>query len=406
MPVGHLPLRSVGRLSGGLITLSITDGGNEHHAVLGLDEFSHIWLFVSPRATPAVLLMRLASLDGVDGRTLSVTVLGDPLDDADVYDIKPYIPYDALPGDGLAAPPGAPAPTCCPLAVSDDAAPLLEPAGFIQSCFRERNGTPRQGLIAPAARGRLVLPAPLPGVAAGTHVWILFEFHANTDARVHLKVRPPRLGGESTGVFATRSPHRPNRIGLTCALALGWEPGAAAVLRLGSLDLVHGTPVYAVWPYDPRSHTVPRDAVRFGRWIFDSRISPFLATDTTVRCDGSDGSVVVSTPDDVSPDVVFTGAAMARLRDLADSADMLDFYHRDADGLRDIICQVLSGDPRSPHLRATHERHPAGQPKYFGFCADVLNVLCTWRETSILVHELEDWSDRYGSDRRAAGWGA
>ena len=107
----------------------------------------------------------------------------------------------------------------------------IKPIGRVESCFRECRGTPRQG-FAPATRGRLVFQRNVPPVAfAGLgeydYVWVVFLFHYNTNnnrvERAHRdmshsfpgKVKPPKLKGAARGIFATRTPHRPNPIGIT-----------------------------------------------------------------------------------------------------------------------------------------------------------------------------------------------
>ena len=99
----------------------------------------------------------------------------------------------------------------------------LMPIGHIESCFTQRNGTPRQPGLATAARARLRLcwgavPAhTAEGLEGFSHVWLIFHFDQNRgDGHVvKSKVHPPRLGGTPTGVFACRTPHRPNPIGLS-----------------------------------------------------------------------------------------------------------------------------------------------------------------------------------------------
>lgn len=98
----------------------------------------------------------------------------------------------------------------------------LRPIGFLKSCFRKRNGTPRQPLLVPAARSCLELrpelsPEFFDGLENFSHVWIVYLFHENTDfqklwqesyAGIKAKIRVPRLNASKLGVFATRSPHR------------------------------------------------------------------------------------------------------------------------------------------------------------------------------------------------------
>jgi hypothetical protein len=96
------------------------------------------------------------------------------------------------------------------------------PIGRVRSCFKERNGTPRQGILAPHSRATLQIEArchpaqALQGLAEFSHCWLLFDFHANTNRHVHSTIHPPMLDGAVSGVFATRTPHRPNAIGAWC----------------------------------------------------------------------------------------------------------------------------------------------------------------------------------------------
>lgn len=144
---------------------------------------------------------------------------------------------------------------------------VLSPIGYVRSPFPTRYGVPRQPDLAPAAVGRLTLAAPLAGAADGlegcSHVWLIFDFHLVPQGAGRNKVRPPRLGGNTRiGVFATRSPFRPNPLGLSvCRLLTVERHGAEATLVLGGVDLVDGTPVYDVKPYLPYADVVPDAAL-------------------------------------------------------------------------------------------------------------------------------------------------
>lgn len=89
------------------------------------------------------------------------------------------------------------------------------------------------------------------GLAEFSHVWLVFVFHMNTAVRnqeQHPKIRPPRLGGEKVGIFATRTPHRPNPIGLTVAKI---EKIEKDTIFFSAVDLVNGTPIIDIKPYCP-----------------------------------------------------------------------------------------------------------------------------------------------------------
>lgn len=140
------------------------------------------------------------------------------------------------------------------------------PIGVIRSCFDAKFGTPRQPGLVPSASAELILlppydqPGCLRGLEGCSHVWLLFLFHASAGQGWAPTVRPPRLGGNRRiGVFASRSPFRPNPIGLSAVELEGLieRPGARG-LRLRNHDLVDGTPVLDIKPYLPYSDSLPQ----------------------------------------------------------------------------------------------------------------------------------------------------
>jgi tRNA-Thr(GGU) m(6)t(6)A37 methyltransferase TsaA len=156
----------------------------------------------------------------------------------------------------------------------------LQPVAVLRTPFAEKFGVPRQGALAPAAEGRVVFlpefsaPEFVRGLEAFSHVWLITGFHQSpwTGSAV---VRPPRLGGnERVGVFATRSPNRPNGLGLTLVRLLALEPGE---LRVGGVDAVDGTPVFDVKPYLPWCEAVP------GAQSDWARDQPFAREEAAVR---------------------------------------------------------------------------------------------------------------------------
>jgi tRNA-Thr(GGU) m(6)t(6)A37 methyltransferase TsaA len=142
----------------------------------------------------------------------------------------------------------------------------VHPIGTIRSVYRLCVGTPRQGLLAPSARGCIQLhkvgdastAEAVSGLEGFSHIWIIFVFHLNTQSplqqrRFKSKISPPALGGKKVGVYATRSPHRSNPIGITlCRLDSIQVDGPHQVtLQISGLDLVDGTPVLDIKPYVP-----------------------------------------------------------------------------------------------------------------------------------------------------------
>ena len=132
--------------------------------------------------------------------------------------------------------------------------------GHLRSCFREKFGTPRQPLLVPGATATLELAREfrpehsLAGLELFTHVWLISYFHLNTNKMVRPKIHPPRLQGESIGLFASRSPHRPSPIGLSLARLVKIVDG---VIHLAGIDLVDGTPILDIKPYIPEWDSVP-----------------------------------------------------------------------------------------------------------------------------------------------------
>ena len=141
--------------------------------------------------------------------------------------------------------------------------------GVVHSCFKEKFTVPRQPGLAPAASARLELLPPynreeaLVGLEQVSHIWLQFIFHqspnANDASAWKPSVRPPRLGGNRRmGVFATRSPVRPNPLGLSVVKFEGIErEDSRLYLRLSGIDLVDGTPVVDIKPYVPYVDMVP-----------------------------------------------------------------------------------------------------------------------------------------------------
>ena len=145
---------------------------------------------------------------------------------------------------------------------------VLKQIGHIESPFGTKFGVPRQaGLVEAPCRvvfePEFRVPEAVRGLEGFDYVWLLWGFHLNSRKVVESKslrevedwsptVRPPRLGGNKRGgVFATRSPFRPNPIGLSSVKLLGVsvEEGVGPVLTVAGADLVDGTPIYDVKPY-------------------------------------------------------------------------------------------------------------------------------------------------------------
>jgi len=118
----------------------------------------------------------------------------------------------------------------------------MKPIGLLDSCFREKFGTPRQSGFVQNAKARLTLineinESSLDGLDQFKYIWVLFIFHIGLDKYNHQKthIKPPKLEGKKMGVFATRSPHRFNSIGMSIAKLDKIE---GRTLHLSGLDLI------------------------------------------------------------------------------------------------------------------------------------------------------------------------
>jgi tRNA-Thr(GGU) m(6)t(6)A37 methyltransferase TsaA len=215
--------------------------------------------------------------------------------------------------------------------------------GTISSVFKLKYGTPRQGTIAPTARGTFTLAPSIPasaleGLEEYSHVWLVFVFHANSNKQFRPKVEPPRAGGKKMGVYATRSPHRLNPLGLSLVRL---ERVEGRVLHLSALDLIEGTPIIDVKPYHPADcvtgYTIPA-------WMREqAEVKPPFHVD-------------------VDPPAQRQIAAMVQRK-------QLDFYHTYDEALA-AVCESVSHDPRPIYIRAR-----ASPTEVYGFRLDRMHVL-------------------------------
>ena len=143
----------------------------------------------------------------------------------------------------------------------------IKPIAYIHTEFSEKFGIPRQSGLATGLRGRIVFepeyrnPDALRGLEGFSHIWLIWAFSANRGNRVwQPTVRPPRLGGnQHMGVFATRSPFRPNPLGLSCVEVekVCLEDPDGPVISVRGADLMDGTPIYDIKPYIRYSDSHP-----------------------------------------------------------------------------------------------------------------------------------------------------
>ncbi|BCL76119.1 tRNA (N6-threonylcarbamoyladenosine(37)-N6)-methyltransferase TrmO [Jeongeupia sp. HS-3] len=145
----------------------------------------------------------------------------------------------------------------------------ISPLGYLATPFADKFGIPRQPRLAPHAIGTLRLLPPydrseaVRELGSFSHAWLTFIFH-QTKGKWQPTVRPPRLGGNTrVGVFASRSPFRPNALGLSLVELAGIDTHDGVTLRFRGVDLVDGTPIVDIKPYLPYAESVPDAAGGF-----------------------------------------------------------------------------------------------------------------------------------------------
>lgn len=190
----------------------------------------------------------------------------------------------------------------------------MTPIAHIETPFKTKFGVPRQaGLVNFEARivfePEFRVSEAVRGLEEFDYLWLIWHFHLAEREEWSPTVRPPRLGGNKrVGVFATRSPFRPNPIGLSCVRLLRIEPGPVLVVQ--GADLVDGTPVYDIKPYLPYADSHPE-----ARSGFATAVPPSALT-------------------------------------VEDPEGLLDSFPLD---LRNALCQTLAQDPR-PHYQDNPDR--------------------------------------------------
>ena len=161
----------------------------------------------------------------------------------------------------------------------------------IRNDFKEKFGIPRQSGIAEEIVSYIVfepeyrVPEALRGIEDFSYLWLIFEFSKSVREDWSPTVRPPRLGGNKrVGVFATRSPFRPNPIGLSSVKNLGiQESDEGLIIKVGGADLLDGTPIYDIKPYLPFTDSHPDAEFGFARDVLDYTLSVNIPDELLAR---------------------------------------------------------------------------------------------------------------------------
>ncbi len=152
----------------------------------------------------------------------------------------------------------------------------------IETDFPTKFGIPRQSGLIPELRGRIIFepeyrkPEAFRGLEGYSHLWLLWEFSEVSNKDWSPTVRPPRLGGNKRmGVFATRSPFRPNPIGLSSVKLekIVQDTKLGTVLHISGADLMNGTPIYDIKPYIAYTDSHPEALGGFSDGVFENSLS-------------------------------------------------------------------------------------------------------------------------------------
>jgi tRNA-Thr(GGU) m(6)t(6)A37 methyltransferase TsaA len=167
----------------------------------------------------------------------------------------------------------------------------VKPIARIKSDFPTKFGIPRQSGLVESLRATIVFepefrnPDALRGIEGFSHLWLIWQFSEAVRQDWSPTVRPPRLGGNTRmGVFATRSPFRPNNLGLSCVNLLSVEQTEdfGTVLVVGGADLMDGTPIFDIKPYIPYADCQPLATGGFtdtaGEFLLEVDFPPSLLT--------------------------------------------------------------------------------------------------------------------------------
>lgn len=164
--------------------------------------------------------------------------------------------------------------------------------GHIETDFKEKFGIPRQSGLVKESRGRVLfekeynVPEAFRGLEDFSHIWVLWQFSEAVRETWSPTVRPPLLGGNKRmGVFATRSPFRPNSVGLSALKLDGVEfsEKEGVVLHVSGADLLDGTPVYDIKPYLPYADSIPDAVGGFTESLEERRLEVEFPSDLLKR---------------------------------------------------------------------------------------------------------------------------
>jgi tRNA-Thr(GGU) m(6)t(6)A37 methyltransferase TsaA len=229
----------------------------------------------------------------------------------------------------------------------------------LQSCFPEKFSVPRQGNILELTRARIVLnidASTLDGLENFDYIWIIYVFHLNQNFK-KTKIAPPKYdGGQKLGIFATRTPHRTNPIGLTLAKILKIEGNQILV---SGVDMINETPILDIKPYH-HLESLDINKIKYPSWIKDQ-----------------------TTEDSLKNNVIFSDIAFNSLKTILNTYQLM-FY----DSLDELVTLIKGLLEIDPHSRYTKKKK---LKMLYAFYIDKLNVIYEYNAANkeIIIQNIE-----------------
>lgn len=177
----------------------------------------------------------------------------------------------------------------------------IEPIAYIHNDFSEKFGIPRQSMLVPQLISTIVFepefrnPQAFKGLEDYSHLWLIWNFSQSNNHPWSPTVRPPRLGGnEKMGVFATRSPFRPNHLGLSCVGLdhIEFTKDLGPVLYVTGADLMNGTPIFDIKPYLAFTDSHPNASHGFAGPVKDYHLTVYCPSQWKELISPEDCSII------------------------------------------------------------------------------------------------------------------
>jgi tRNA-Thr(GGU) m(6)t(6)A37 methyltransferase TsaA len=255
--------------------------------------------------------------------------------------------------------------------IKDNDSFIFNSIGTLISCFPEKFSSPRQGNLLELTRAKIVLKKNIDmhsfdGIENFTYIWIIYVFHLNQNF-LSSKVTPPKYPGDENskklGIFATRTPHRYNPIGLTLCKFNKIE---GREIFISCVDMITGTPILDIKPYHHlESVDVFANGNKYANWIYNSCQSK--------KCE-----------------VIIKDEAVNNIEKILEDKDKKLIFYDKKEDLLELIKGVLEIDP---HSKYTHKQE--GNLLY-GFHVDKLNVIYRYNaQTNKVIVEEVQYSEKY-----------